>query len=156
MPKFPATGVAGVSDPAVLPEPAFRRLVFVALGVQERRGRGRMNLPTKLWWLLMNDEGDAIVRAGRLMDPDLGVDSDNQLFERLPTVVSRRDGKISLVYLTRIASENSWQLRSTTLEIDPQTSIPRRSASAEPMLLAKNLRSEPPILSASGDSVYRP
>lgn len=152
--ETPGEGVACVSDPAVLPDPGCRRLVFVALGAQERRGRTRMNLPTKLWWLLMNDEGDAIVGAGRLMDPGLNDDSDDRLFERLPTVVSRRDGKISLVYLTRLATDSSWQLRSTTLEIDPQTSLPRVVHGADPLLLAKNLRAEPPILSAWGESVY--
>ena len=89
--------MAGVSDPAVLAEPGFCRLVFVALGTQERRGGSRLNLPTKIWWLLMNDEGDAIVNAGRLLDPCLDDDSNHNLFERLPNVVSRRDGKISLV-----------------------------------------------------------
>ena len=34
--RNPGAGVAIVSDPAVLPEPGFRHLVFVALGMQER------------------------------------------------------------------------------------------------------------------------
>ncbi len=126
----------------------------MSLGVQERRAGFPLNLPTKLWWLVMNDEGDAIVDAGRLTDPTRDDPRDDRVFERSPTVVSRSDGKISLVYLTRLAAENLWQLRSSTLEIDPRTSLPRMKPGAEPMLLAKDLRADPLIVSAHGDSVY--
>ena len=52
---MPGTGVAVLADPAVLPEPENRHLVFVSLGVQERRAGCRLNLPPKLWWVVMDD-----------------------------------------------------------------------------------------------------
>ena len=67
--ETPGTGVVVLTDPAVLPELGFRHLVFVALSAQEWRHDHRVNLPTKLWWLAMNDEGNAIVNAGRLVAP---------------------------------------------------------------------------------------
>jgi hypothetical protein len=152
--EMPGTVVVVLADPTVLPEPENRHLVFVSLGVQERRNGGRLNLPTKLWWILMDDDDHSIVQAGRLTVPEPDSDRDESLFERLPNVVPRSDGKLNLVYLTRLASENTWQLRSSRIEIDPQTKLPRMDAGAEPMLLAKDVRAEPLVVSAQGDSVH--
>ena len=46
------------------PPPGFR-------GSQRDGSRGghRVILPSRLWWLAMNDEGDAILAAGRLISP---------------------------------------------------------------------------------------
>jgi hypothetical protein len=152
--ETPGAGVVVLSDPAVVPELGLSHLVFVALGAQEWRDGRRANLPTKLWWLAMNDQGDAIVDAGRLVVPDSDNAGDDHTYERCPNVVARPDGKINLVYLDRIAPESLWQLRSCTLEIDSKTSLPRRGRDVEPMTLAKQLRSEPLVLSAKGDTVY--
>jgi hypothetical protein len=111
-------------------------------------------LPTKLWWVVLNEDGGAIVKAGRLIAPGPDGDRDDSLFERLPNVVARADGKFSLVYLTRLAPHSAWELRSSTFEIDPRTALPRTLAEAGSILLAKDLRADPLIVSATGDSVY--
>jgi hypothetical protein len=152
--ETPGAGVVVLIDPAVLPELSLRHLVFVALGAQEWRDGHRANLPTKLWWLAMNDEGNAIVDSGRLVVPDKDSAGDGRVYERCPNVVARPDGKINLVYLKRIAPESSWRLQSCTLEIDPKTSLPRTGRAEEPMTLAKDLRAEPLVVSAKGDAVY--
>jgi hypothetical protein len=152
--ESPGAGVVVLVDPAVVPELGLSHLVFVALGAQDWRNGQRVNLPTKLWWLAMNDQGDAIVDAGRLVVPDKEGVRDDRIYERCPNVVARPDGKINLVYLNRIAPNSSWRLRSCTLEIDSKTSLPRTRRDEEPMTLAKDLRAEPLVVSAKGDTVY--
>ena len=72
-----------------------------------------------------------------------------------PNVVARVDGKFSLVYLTRFAPENSWQLRACTIEIDPRTNA---AANAGPVRIDAAgqgpSRGAPLVVSAKGDSVY--
>jgi hypothetical protein len=152
--ETPGTGVAMLADPAVLPGAENRHLVFVSMSVQERRKGSVLNLPTRLWWVVLDDDDNAIVSAGRLTAPGPERDRKDFHFERLPNVVARADGQFSLVYLTRLAHETTWQLRSSTLEIDPRTALPRIAAGAEPMVLAKELRADPLVFSADGDSVY--
>ena len=67
--EMPGSAVAFLGDPAGSSEPLLRHLVFVALSIKDYREGHRVILPSKLWWLVMNDEGDAIVNAGRLTEP---------------------------------------------------------------------------------------
>ena len=63
-------------------------------------------------------------------------------------------GKISLVYLTRSASENSWQLRSAKLEIDAETSLPRMRSGVRLERVGQDLAPSPLVVSADGEYVY--
>ena len=77
------------------------------------------------------------------------------VFERLPNVVIGAGGKISLVYLTRRRDQNSWQLRSAKLEIDPKTALPRmQRRSAARRCWPRTLRRSPLVVSANGEYVY--
>jgi hypothetical protein len=143
-----------LTDPAVLPEPACGNLVFVGLGIQKQRRRHRVTLPTKLWWVSVDDSGETIVKAGPLFAPSDQSSSDDHVYQRQPHVATRVDGKVSLLYLQRTAPCTAWELRAATFEIDPRTSLPCTVYEREPMVLAKNLRPEPLIVSAQGDTVY--
>lgn len=152
--EIPGAGVVAITDPAVLPEPAFGHLLFVALGVQSCHDGQRTNLPTKLWWLALDDDGEAIVKAGRLLLPGPANSPDELVFERFPHVVGHPNGKLSLVYLERTAPNMTWALRACALELDPSTSLPRVAREDQALVLAKGLRPDPLIVSAQGDTVY--
>jgi hypothetical protein len=137
--ELPARCVSFLTDPAVSSEPLLRHLVFVALTMRDYRQGQRLNLPSKLWWLVLNDEGDAIVNAGRLTAPRPDDRSDDATYERFPSVVIGSGGNISLVYLTRNTSERTWQLRWGRLEHDAKTELPRMRPLDGSNLLANDL-----------------
>jgi hypothetical protein len=153
--KEPGSGRAYLSDPTWSSEPAFRHLVIAALNVQKRVGNRLVNLPCKLWWLVMNDDGDAIVAAGRLTEPAPDELDNDRVSERMPSVVVGAGGKLSVVYLTRRQGEPSWKLCSAKLEIDGETSLPKIQRSAgESGVLADGLAVSPLVVSADGTNVY--
>ena len=152
--SIPGTGVAFIGDPAGSSEPRLRHLIFVAIGVQNSLDGRRINLPTKLWWLVMNDEGDAIVNAGPLAEPGPPERDDGAIFERYPSVVIGAGGNMGLVYLSRYGDSNSWQLRSAKLEIDPKTALPRMQRRAGSNVLAENVYASPLVVSANGEYVH--
>jgi hypothetical protein len=146
---------AYLSDPAGSSEPRFGHLVFVSLSPKILRKGRPVILPSKLWWLVMNDEGDAIVNAGRLTIPGPEEMQSDTSFERMPTVVTGAGGEISLVYLTRCAPERLWQLKSAKLEIDAETALPRMlSPALGSNVLATDLAPSPLVVSASGMHVF--
>jgi hypothetical protein len=152
--EIPSSGVVFVNDPAGSPDPLVRHLVFASLSRQELRNGRRVNLPPKLWWLVMNDEGDAIVKAGRLTQPGPEESENDSIFERLPSVVIGAGGNLSLAYLTRNSCEMSWQLHLAELEIDAESRLPRMKPRAQPHPLAKGLAPSALVVSANGESVH--
>jgi hypothetical protein len=150
----PTRRVSFLADPAVSSEPLLRHIVFVALTMQDYRRGQRVNLPSKLWWLLLDDEGDAIVNAGRLTVPGPDDPSDDATYERFPSVVIGARGNISLVYLTRNANERIWTLRWGRLEHDSETALPRMRRVPGSNVLANDLAPSPLVLSTSGEHVY--
>jgi hypothetical protein len=153
--RLPGSGVMYLNDPAWSSEPSVRHLVFVALSELERRDDKPSILPSKIWWLVMNDEGDAIVDAGRLTERTSGASALDPSFERMPTVVVGPTGKICLVYLTRNSTENTWQLRSGTIELDPGTSLPRIERDRDAKRVdGERLAPASLVVSADGESVH--
>jgi hypothetical protein len=153
--KEPGSGRAYLCDPTWSSEPAFRHLIIVALSVQKCVKDRRVNLPCKLWWLVTNDEGDAIVAAGRLTEPAAEELNYDNVAERMPYVAKGAGGKISVVYLTRTLGEKTWELRSAKLEIDGETSLPKIQQNAgESAVLADGLALCPLVASADGKNVF--
>jgi hypothetical protein len=151
----PGGGVAALSDPVWSAEPGLKHLVIVALGMQTTSGARRTILPFKVWWLVMSDVGDAIVDAGRLTRPGSAGSRDEDVSERMPSVVVGRNGKMSLVYFARRPDEGGWTLRSVELELDRATSLPRtRQSQNESSVLAGDLGLSSLVVSADGESVY--
>jgi hypothetical protein len=151
----PGSGVVYLDDPAWSSEPALRHLVFVALSMRENRENRRVILPSRLWWLVMNEEGDAIVAAGPLTESKPDDSSNPAMFERMPNVVIGAGDKISLVYLTRAGREQSWRLRSAPLELDSATGRPRvKNSGSAARSLAEGLAPASLVVSADGESVY--
>jgi hypothetical protein len=144
-----------VADPVWSSEPGVRHLVFVALSILDTSGSKRFFLPLKLWWLAMNDEGDTILDAGRLIEPAPDDLQSERNYERLPTLVIGEGGKIGLVYVSSTPSRTSWRLRSATIEMDPVTARPRvkpRRGGQE--VVAEGLTPSPLVVSADGGSVF--
>jgi hypothetical protein len=151
---MPGLSVAFLSDPSTSSEPALGHLVFVSMSIEDSRKGHRVILPPKLWWLVMNDDGDAIVDAGRLTKPGSDESGNELIFERLPNVVKGVGGEISLVYLTRRAREQLWQLQSAKLEIDAETKLPRLRSGAGSKMLGQDLAASPLVVSVNGEHVF--
>ena len=144
-----------LDDPVWSAEPAVRQLVFVSLSKLDYRENQRVILPSRLWWLLMNDDGDAIVAAGRLTDTAMDGRPDRAMFERMPSIAVGAGGKLSLVYLARTARENSWQLRTVGLDLDQATARPRLvNGGRSPRVIADGLAPASLVVSADGAEVY--
>ena len=152
--KMPGRARALLSDPAGSSDPLLGHLIFVSMCIQDLRDGRPAILPPKLWWLQMNDGGDAIVNAGRLTKPGPDESGNDTIHERLPSVVTGVGGDISLVYLTRYSQQKSWQLQSAKLEIDAETSLPRLRSGAGTNLVADDVAPAPLVVSADGEQVY--
>ena len=151
----PGFSAAYLSDPAGSTELRFGHLLFVSLSPKIIRESRHVILPAKLWWLVMNDEGDAIVNAGPLTIPGPEETQSDTIFERMPSLVTGADGEISLVYLTRTASQRLWQLQSAKLEIDAETGLPRMVGSAlGSTYWPRELAPSPLVFSANGAYVF--
>jgi hypothetical protein len=152
--KKPGLTVAFISDPAGSPEPGLRHLIFVAMCIKDIREGRRVILPPKLWWLVMNDDRSAIVKAGPLTGPEPEEPVKDAIFERFPSVVTGVGGDISLVYLATNSRQRLWRLQSAKLEIDANTALPRQQPRAGSKTLAKDVAASPLVVSASGEHVF--
>jgi hypothetical protein len=153
--KPPGFGNVYLCDPVWSAEPALRNFVFVALSEQKCVANTRKNSVFKLWWLLMNDEGDTIVSAGRLTRPGQDEEKNDTRSERMPTVAVGSRGEFGLVYLAREPDAVSWQLRMVKLEIDHA----RRSVGIQPereadTVFADGLAVAALVVSADAKSVH--
>ena len=101
----------------------------------------------------MNDEGDAIVNAGRLTEPEPDRATNDTIFERLPNVVIGAGGKISLVYLarTRAKARGSCSRPSSKSTRRPGC---RESAVPRPAVCWPRTAPSPLVVSADGECVY--
>ena len=152
--EMPGLTAAYLNDPAVSSDPLLSHLVFVSLSTKEFRDGRQMIRPSKLWWLVMNDEGDAIVNAGRLTIPGPEETRSDTIFERMPSVVTGAGGEIYVVYLTKISRQKFWQLQSAKLEIDAETALPRMRSGARSNELANDVAPSPLVFSANGEYVF--
>jgi hypothetical protein len=152
--KMPGRAAVFLGDPAGSSQPHLGRLIFVSMSIQDLRDGRPEILPPKLWWLVINVDGDAIVNAGRLTVPQPEESGNDTLFERLPSVVTGNGGEISLVYLTKNSNQKLWQLQSAKLEIDAETALPRLQSGAGLKLVAKDVLPSPLVVSASGEHVF--
>ena len=94
--EMPGSAVAFLNDPAVSSKPLLGHLVFVSMSIKGFHEGRRVILPSKLWWLVMNDAGDKIVNAGRLTEPGPEEAGNDPISERLPIVVTGASGDTSL------------------------------------------------------------
>ncbi len=147
---MPGSGLVYLHDPFWSSEPAFRHIVFVSLSMLDVREGKRMISPASLWWLAMNEDDDEIVAAGPLA-PEAPADV---AFERMPTVVVRSGGRLSMVYLMRQRHQNHWRLRAAALTLDPSTSRPRMTAPRDFVHDDDGFAPSSLVASASGEFIY--
>jgi hypothetical protein len=151
----PGAGETFLADPDWSSDPRLHRFVIVTLRQQGLAGGQRAYEPSRIWWLKMNDDADAIVAAGRLTGPESSAVADDPLVERFPIVSAASDGRLTLIYLARRSSARSWQLYRTPLALDQKTGTPKletRAAAAE--ILGEDLAPAPVIPLTDGQSVY--
>ncbi len=152
--EMPGSAVAFLNDPAVSSKPLLGHLVFVSMSIKGFHEGRRVILPSKLWWLVMNDAGDKIVNAGRLTEPGPEEAGNDPISERLPIVVTGASGDTSLLYLTRTGGQNLCQLRSAKLDIDAETALPRMRSGAGSKVLAEAVTPSPLVVSGNGKYVF--
>ena len=151
----PGAGEIYLADPDWSSDPRLRPYVIVALRQQQLVGGKRAYEPSRIWWLQMTEEADAIVAAGRLTGPGAVPSPDDPLFERFPRVSADQEGRLILIYLARRPGTGSWRLCRSALELDRKTGTPVLAASpvvAE--VLGEGLAPSPVVPSADGRSVY--
>jgi hypothetical protein len=151
----PGAATTFLSDPVWPTDPRFKRLVLVALCSQRRASSGMTYEPSKLWWLKLSTEGDAIVAAGRLIEPEKTDGPSQPSAERSPYIAIGANGQISLFYIARLSGDRGWKLHSSPLELDGATGVPHVRPTIEPR---RPLGNELAVVSlagtADGQSVY--
>jgi hypothetical protein len=153
--KPAGSGVSYIADPALSSEPALRHVIFAALSTQKLQGDGPVSIPSKLWWLMVDGDGDSIKAAGQLSQPGSAGAASDEACERMPSVVVGPAGKMSLVYLTRKNGEESWKLRLAQLEVDPANSLPHlKQGRGGSTVVAGGLALASIVVSADGKTVY--
>jgi hypothetical protein len=151
----PGCGAPYLADPFWPSDSRLRRFVFVALGRQVARGKQRVYARSKLWWLLMSEQADAILASGSLTAPQADDSPVEDEIERLPNVAIDRSGKIRLVHLRRKPTARVWQLCAVTLEIDHLTGTPRQSGqNSSCHVMDDGLALAPLLVSVDGRNVY--
>jgi hypothetical protein len=81
----------------------------------------------ELWWLQLSPDQTVIEAAGRLSDPDardVSGRDDGDVEERLPNVAATAHGDLALVYLSRPAGQQEWDLNTASIAIDPASGVP--------------------------------
>jgi hypothetical protein len=132
-----------LGDLCVLTDPSLGGRILVTL--RPARGTGGRRLePTRLWWLELDREAAAIVRAGRLR-PEGG--EHPNLSERLPRVARATDGRLILAYLLEEPGRSAWQLQVAPIAIDDETGDPTVEVAAE-RTLAEGCLPTAPVFSA--------
>jgi hypothetical protein len=152
-------GVAGtfLTDPSWSRDPRLRRFLLVSMREQEVKGGIRAYAPSKIWWLEMNEDADAIVAAGQLTGPRPEPVCEDPTLERFPSVSTGPGGQLRLVYLAKARLASSWQLCRSVLTLDPKTGKPTLAATAAGAeVLGEGLAPSPVVPSADGQSVYAP
>ncbi|HWE39342.1 MAG TPA: hypothetical protein VG406_22520, partial [Isosphaeraceae bacterium] len=110
----PGGGNLQIWSPCWPDDPRFARTILAAISVQSTASpRGPMT-PTRIWWLRLDDEGDAIIDAGPVFDPDAIPTG----FEAAaPSVGTTPEGGLALAYYLR-ADRKTWDLHLAPLTID--------------------------------------
>jgi hypothetical protein len=145
-----------LTDPVWPTDRRFKRLICVALNAQRQLGNHRTAYePSKLWWLKMSEQGDAIVAAGRLTRREKGDGSVDPVAERSPYVAIGAGGRINLFYIARESAARGWKVHSVPLDIDPETGEPHIAPlPVPPRPLSEELAVVSLAGSADGESVY--
>jgi hypothetical protein len=151
----PGLGEVYLADPVCSADPRLRKWVIVALSLKRRRAETVVYQSSRLWWLELSDQADAILAAGPLSGP-AGDDPEPAAAERWPSLAVDAGGTIRLVWLARRPGKGSWRLCSSVLRLDPETGRPR----LDPKLAATigpdaPLATAPPVISADGSRVFR-
>jgi hypothetical protein len=151
----PGPGETVLADPVWPTDGALSRFVIVSLRRQTIEGARKAYEQSKIWWLEMSEEADAIVAAGRLTLAGSSRKPDDLLVEGYPSVSAGSGGQLTLNYLARRTDTVSWQLCRAILEIDQKTGKPvlaPNSPAAE--ILGEGLAPSPVVPLEDGRSVY--
>jgi hypothetical protein len=151
----PGAAAPFVTDPSWPTDRRLKRLVFVSLSPQRRLGNRMVFEPSKLWWLKMSEQGDAIVAAGRLTALDHASGPMDPTAERSPYIAVSATGQINVVYTARKAGARTWKLQTVPLELDGTTGEPHVAATGGPARpLAEELAVASLAGTADGHSIY--
>ena len=147
----PGVGEVWLVDPCWPSAPALGGRLIVSLSYNEDASLGQWK--TKLWWLQLSPEGDAIVGAERVIVPDAPGRSQVPLDELFPNVGMASDGTPLLAYLAQNRHQGPLELWVIPIAPAAPDRGPRvlRSAGRR---LAEGCASVLPVFSADGRWVY--
>jgi len=132
--QAPGRGEPYLADPIWLSSPELHNLLVVSLSAMtESPGVNlRYGLPS-FWWLKLDEDGERIVDAGPLIDPnDASAAVSPGVRRRFPSVVAR-DGRLQLAFLLTSSGATDGELQIGDLERRPGGGLRLRpSISAAP------------------------
>jgi hypothetical protein len=152
----PGEGNVYLADPVWPADRGWNRRILVSLSYQTRKSGRSVQKESQIWWLQLDNAGQAIEAAGRLTTEDPEPKADDRtspLIERLPSLATTPDGGLALAYLSRRKDRRHWSLRVAPVEIDAGTGSPRLPALSVPSIAESCLPAAPPF-STDGRWVY--
>lgn len=111
-------------DPSWSQLPGSKRVLLVSMSPSKGRLPAGTSRPVAPWWLELDEEGQAIVDAGPLFDPEDPVALDPRCRLRHPSVIER-DGRPRLLFLRYEPTQGGAAIYLADLEPDPATGRPR-------------------------------
>jgi hypothetical protein len=152
----PGRGHVYLTDPVWASDARLKKWLIAGLySLREAEGR-HVYGASKLWWLEMNDQADAIVAAGRLTArAGTAAGADAAITERFPSIGVDTYGKIRLAYLTRSQGDPTARLRLAEIRIDPEKGRPvLERHEGTPAVYAEGLAVAPILFSADARQIF--
>ncbi len=134
-----------VSDPCWPSDPRFGRTILAGVRTLEDAGAVARWSRSRLWWLRLSEDGDAIEATGPLIDADSLADD---LEHHSPSVGRTADGGLVVAYFTGVDGP-SWDLRLARLTLD-DAGHPSVAAGSAPTLAERCRADIPPAFSGDG------
>jgi hypothetical protein len=125
----------------------FDHILLVVVRAVVVRGRAATLTGDQIWWIRLNEAGDAIVEAGPLVDPPSHLGGRYLLW---PVAGKTADGSVALAYLSADRpAAGQWDLRTTRLSFDNR-GRPRAAAKLDTKLAICCRTELPPTFSMDG------
>jgi hypothetical protein len=140
-----------IRDVAWPDDPAWGGRLLVTLNFVRSDHHQRIYTSPQVWWLELNPDATAVVRAGRVTRPGLAASRDEE--ERCPSPAVLPGVGPVLAYLARPPQGSAWQVRVVPLASDPDTGAPVAPTGVS-RTLAEGCGFVPPVFSPDGRSVY--
>lgn len=128
--KPPGDRMVILNDPTWPDDPRLKGRILVSLShrplaVSETLSQN-FTIP-ELWWLQIDAKAEAIVAAGRLIEPATtpGAPERGPWEQRMPSLAVAPDGGATLAYMTHRKGMPGWQMKVARCAIDPETGTPR-------------------------------